>query len=152
LEEYPADEALNEKFHIPRHRWPTGYALQWEAYQVYNQPQNERQAVAMRVGWEPVYPEDFDRQFAYKVPYGWQGPIAIDGLMLMARSMEWDKYARARDKRQAENVINIRVRQLSRGELDRVTLDAQHKKVSETNFVNASIDQVGMSGEQTGVK
>jgi hypothetical protein len=147
LEEYPADEMQNEKFHIPRDQWPSGYALQWEAITVYNQPQNDRQAMATQHGWEPVFPEDFDGRYAYKVPYGWEGPIHLDGLMLMARSMEWHKHAQARDELLAKNVINLRVRQMNRGELEKVTLDTQHKHLSQTNFVNASIDQVGMSGD-----
>lgn len=148
LSEYPADMMTSDKLHIPRNQWPDGRALQWGLLSVWNQPFLGAQTTDQQTGWEPVHPDDFHGKFAHKVPADWgDRPIVVDGLILMARPMQWQLHAQARDKREAQQVINIRVRQLHKGELEGISLDVQHKHLDQTNFVRAQIDQVGTSGD-----
>ena len=140
--EYPADEMQGGMHHIEKRDFPQGYDLQWLGVSVWGQPLNFVVADFTRKGWEPVYPEDFDGKFSYMVPPKWEGPIVIQDLMLVARSMAWSKVARDRQRYEAESQVNVKVGQLRRGELEGVSLNPQHKHLEKTNQINVSLDQV----------
>lgn len=142
VSEYPADDMQGGMHHIERCDFPQGYDLQWLGVAVWGQPLNFVIADFTRKGWEPVYPEDFDGKFAYMVPPKWEGPIVIQDLMLVARSMAWSEVARKRQQREAEGQVNVKVGQLRRGELEGVSLNPQHKHLEKTNQINVSLDQV----------
>jgi hypothetical protein len=145
-EEYPAEEITSTRHHIPRDRFPQGYDLQWIGISVWGQPLPMIEAEFRRMGWEAVYPEDFDRVFAYLVPPNWEGPIIVDALALVARSMAWSNRARQIGRREAEQAVNIKVNQLRKGELEGVSLGPQHKHLEKTNQVNVSLDQIPGGG------
>jgi hypothetical protein len=141
-DEYPADEMQGGMHHIPRADYPQGFDLQWVGVSVWGQPLNFVIADFASKGWVSVYPEDFDGQFANRVPAGWNGPIVVQELMLVARSMAWSDKARALAKRDAQAQVNVKVNQLRQGELERVTLSPQHKHLAQTNYINSSIEGV----------
>jgi len=148
-EEYPADEVTDQKFHIPKSRFPSGFDLVWVATSVWEQPLPEVRAQFMSKGWEPIFPEDFDGRFAYLVPREWDGAIILGGLMLCARSESWSAKARMLAEREAKSVIDIKIRQLYSGDFDtargRVTLDS--RKHLNQNNINVGVEMVGRSGE-----
>ena len=162
VEEYPDAEQADTKFFIdrgirpgthPRYPqgrkgdYPDGFDLQWVAISVWGQPLPQFEAEYARKGWQAVYPHDFDGRYAGRfVPHSHQGPIVLDGLMLMARPMSWTEKARGLASREAHNQVAIKVNQLQQGELDKVTLDTQHKHLDKTNYVRTSIEGVGAPG------
>lgn len=140
--EYPADDMQGGMHHIEKRDFPQGYDLQWLGISVWGQPLNFVVADFTRKGWEPVYADDFDGKFGYMVPPNWEGPIVVQDLMLVARSMAWSEVARKRQRYEAESQVNVKVGQLRRGELDGVSLNPQHKHIEKTNMINVSLDQV----------
>src|SRR5215469_13223871 len=142
-EEYPADEQQDQRFHIAKREFPDGFDLQWVGVTIWGQPQPQIEAEFLRKGWEPVCTGDFDGEFDGRfVPRSHQGPIILEGLMLCARPMAWSEKARQIARREASNQVKIKVDQLTRGELDKVSLDAQHKTALAYNHVKVGYEGV----------
>jgi hypothetical protein len=142
-EEYPADEQQDQRFHINKREFPDGFDLQWVGVTIWGQPQPQIEAEFLRKGWEPVCTGDFDGEFDGRfVPRSHHGPIILEGLMLCARPMAWSEKARSIARREASNQVKIKVDQLRKGELDAVTLDAQHKSALAFNHINVGVEGV----------
>lgn len=157
-EEYPMDGLEGSKYHIARpYRpgenkqypngtpgdYPEGFDLQWVGVTIWGQHQPQIEAEYTRKGWEPVHHGDFDGRYDGRfLPRSHVGPIIVDGLMLVARPMAWSDKARGLANREAHNRVAIKVGQLKAGELEGVSLNTQHKHLSETNFVNVDVETV----------
>lgn len=150
-EEYPTDQIQDQRFYIQRPDlargivgdYPEGFDLQWVAVEVWGQPQPSMVAGFTRMGWEPVHTGDFDGRYDGRfVPRSQEGPIVLEGLMLVARSMSWSNKARAQAQRDAQAQVNVKVRQLQSGDLEKVTLTAAHKHLDKTNYVNMSMEGI----------
>jgi hypothetical protein len=143
IEEYPADDEELGKFTIRRADYPDGFDLQWVGVDVWGQPQPSIQASYERKGWVPVFNGDFEGRYEGRfTPIADQGAIKVDGLVLMARPMAWSDKARGLAEREARQRVQIKVNQLQRGELDKVSLDPQHKSALNFNHVKGGVEQV----------
>lgn len=142
LTEYPDDDD-DDRLRIPRDMWPEGWDLQWVTTSVYGQPQIQHRARFERKGWEPIHSTDFDGMFAGKfAPEGHKGEIEVDGLVLMARPMEWSDRARKNDKARATQQVQIKESQVG-GDLEgSVSLDTKHSSAVRYNKIRKSVERI----------
>jgi hypothetical protein len=139
VEDSPVDGV--DRLHIPRDMIPEGMDLQWVTDTVLGQPQPQHRAGFEKRGWTPVHQEDFDGRFnGLWMPRGAEGEIKNEGLVLMARPFELSKKAKMRDRRLANEQVQIKEAALRGGDIPGITLDAQHPDAVRSNRVNKSLD------------
>jgi hypothetical protein len=142
------DDASVDKLHIPRDMIPEGMDLQWVTTEVCGQAVPQHTALFTRKGWTPVHPEDFGGRFdGMFTARGDNGPIQMGGLVLMARPIELTKKARAKDKAAAREQVAIKEAALGAGNLEGVTLDAQHPSALKTNRISRSWERIEVPKE-----
>lgn len=146
-ENYNAAEDSEDKLHIDRELFPEGYDLQWVTDRVYGQPQPQHRAQFERKGWTPVHQEDFDGAFDGKfMAKGKEGEIDVDGLVLMARPLEYSVRAKQSDRRKAQEQVFIKEQALRGGDLP-VSLDSQHPTAIGSNKINRSYERIDIPKE-----
>jgi hypothetical protein len=134
-----------DRLHIDRSLIPDGMDLQWVTISVFGQAVPQRRADFEKGGWTPVHQEDFDGQFnGMFMPKDADGEIVVDGLVLMARPLELSKKAKLRDRRRANETIQIKEAALRGGELSGVTLDGRHPTAVNSNRINKSIERISI--------
>jgi hypothetical protein len=144
LTEYPRDDSSN-RLHIPQEMFPDGFDLQWVSSSVYGQPQKTHRASFERKGWVPVLADDFDGRFDGRyMPAGQSGEINVEGLVLMARPMEWTLYARQQEKKEARRAVAIKEQQIRGGEIEGISevFDAKHPKALAANVISKQHERV----------
>lgn len=136
-------EDTPDRLRIPPHMIPEGMSLQWVTVSVLGQPVPQHRAQFEKKGWTPVHQEDFDGRFdGMFMLKGADGEINFDGLVLMARPQEFTDRARQQDRKNAREQLQIQENALRGGQIDGVTLDAQHKSALQFNNISKSYERV----------
>lgn len=136
-------EDTPDRLRIPISMIPEGMSLQWVTNSVLGQPVPQHRAQFEKKGWTPVHQEDFDGRFdGMFMPRGADGEIAYEGLVLMARPIEFTKRAKEQDRRNAREQLQIQEAALRGGQLDGVTLDTQDKSALNYNHVKKSYERI----------
>lgn len=142
-ETYDSSEDSEDRLHIPQEMFPDGYDFQWITHTVLGQEFGQLRSRFERTGWTPVHQEDFNGIFDGRfMTRGAQGEITVDGLVLMARPMEFSIRARKEEQRRAREVVQVKQQQLTGGDLPGVTLDTRHSSALSTNRINRTIEAV----------
>ena len=142
-EEYDASEDSEDRLHIGKDLFPPGFDFQWIVDSVYGQQMPQHRAQFERKGWTPVHQEDFDSVFDGKfMPKGAQGEINVDGLVLMARPLEFSIRAKQADQRKAVEAVQIKQQQIMGGEMPGVSLDSRHPSAVKSNRINRTYEPV----------
>ncbi len=116
LDGMPAEES-QDRFFIRRDDFPEGMDLQWVTHSVMGMemPQERRKFENRR--WTPVYQEDFDGIFNGRwMPRDAPGEINVDGMVLMARPMEYSIVSRETELRRAREQVRIKEQAWRTGE------------------------------------
>lgn len=149
IEEYQEFEE-EDRLRIPRDMIPDGFDMLWVTQSVFGRPESQHFSRFVRQGWVAVHQEDFDGRFrGMFMPASYEGEIAMDGLVLMARSRAWTDKARANDLRRARERVNIKERQLLNGALTGVTLAPDHPTAVRNNIINHSVEQIAVPPSQS---
>lgn len=144
-EEYDGADESEDRLHISADLFPPGFDFQWVTDSVYGQSMPQHRAQFERKGWTPVHQEDFDGVFDGKfMPKGQDGEINVDGLVLMARPLEYSIRSRAADLRRAQEAVQIKQQQIMGGDLPGVTLDSRHKSATSTNRINKTVEPIAI--------
>jgi len=140
-EEYEPGEDSEDRLHIAKDLFPPGFDFQWVTDSVYGQQMPQHRAQFERKGWTPVHQDDFDGTFDGKfMPKGQEGEINVDGLVLMARPLEFSIRSRKADVRKAQEAVLIKQQQLTGGDMPGVSLDSRHPTAVASNRINKSIE------------
>lgn len=84
------------RFHIPPEMIPEGRSLEWKRVEVMGKTDYRYEQGLYEQGWRPV--EHTMWQFpGFFAPVGAEGPVIIDGMMLMERPIELTREAEAED-------------------------------------------------------
>lgn len=138
------EEASEDRLAIPKELIPEGMALQWVTDSVLGQPQPQRRAQFEKRGWTPVHPQDFNGRFDGKfTPTGSSAEINVDGLVLMARPIEYTNRARKQEFRKAVEQVRIKEQSLRQGDLP-ITLDPSHPTAVRSNVINRTMERVSI--------
>lgn len=92
--------ATQDKFDVPLHMIPDGWTYQWLSQATVGQMNNNAHFYAN--GWEPVMAKRHDGIFMQK---GHDGPIIVDGMILVERPIELTLEARAEELRTAKALL-----------------------------------------------
>lgn len=144
VSEMPADTE-NDRLHIDKSDYPDGFDLQWVTASIFGQPQPNHFSRFERRGYEPVHGDDFEARYDGRfTPVGHKGPIEVDGMVLMARPMEWTLKAKSEDRRRAAEAIAIKEKQLRGGDIEGVGMDggAQHPSALGVNRIRRSYERL----------
>lgn len=142
------DEASEDRLAIAPELIPENMSLQWVTDSVLGQPQPQRRAQFERRGWTPVHPQDFDGRFDGKfTPVGSTSEINVDGLVLMARPIEFTNQARKRERARAIEQVRIKEQALRGGDLP-VTLDASHPSAVRSNVINRTMERIQIPSDE----
>lgn len=142
-ESYDPSAESEDRLHIDPSKIPAGYDLQWITSTVLGQEFGQLRSRFERSGWTPVHQQDFNGIFdGLFMSAGAQGEINVDGLVLMARPMEFTIRARREEQRKAREVVQIKQQQLTGGDIPGVTLDTRHSSALSTNRINRTIESV----------
>ena len=137
------DEENPDRQHIPAHLIPEGMAFQWVTDTVLGQSFAQHRASFEKKGWTPVHQEDFDGQLnGMFMKKGEQGEIRMTGQVLMARPKELSDRARKRDRRLANEQVQIKEQSLRGGDLPGVSLDTSHPSAIGSNRINKSVERI----------
>lgn len=144
-EEYDPGEDSEDRLKISADLFPPGFSFQWVTNSVLGQEMPEFRSRFERKGWTPVHQEDFDGVFDGKfMARGKEGEITVDGLVLMARPMEFTNRAKKEEQRKAREAVLIKQQQLTGGEMPGVTLDSRHPSAMRTNKINVTVEPVSI--------
>jgi hypothetical protein len=150
LEEMPAEQEVS-RMHIDRSKYSPGFDLQFITKSVYGQEQPSHTAGFYRRGWEPVWASDFDHKFDGRwTPPGHQGPIEIDGMILVARDARWSAKAKEDDKRKAQGALAVKEAQLKGGQLEGVSMDggSRHPSALASNKIKKSYERLNVPEDE----
>lgn len=150
ISEMPDADSGGSRLSIPRSQYPDGMDLQWITHSVNGMPVPQHRQEFERRGWIPVHQEDFDGRFSgrFMAPET-KGEITVDGMVLMTRPMRWTKKAQAEERRQSQEAILIKERQLAGGELEGVTMDdgARHPNALRFNRIRRTMERIDVPQE-----
>lgn len=90
----------SDKFDVPLHWIPEGWTYQWLAVDIYGKPMNNNGMFAN--GWEQVPARRHDGAFMER---GHQGPIVLEGMMLVERRVELTMEARGEELAAAKGLL-----------------------------------------------
>lgn len=128
-----------DRYHIPKDMFPAGMDLQWCTQTIYGQEMTQRINGFFRTGWTPVHKDDFDGQFA-AYPTDNSGFVKVDGMALCARPLELSIKARNRDKRRAEEQIQLKEAAFKGGEIP--ATGANHPSALATNRISRTMERI----------
>jgi hypothetical protein len=122
-----------------------GYVLQWATFEVRGYPVSTARYKIN--GWDPVVYGDWKGLLDFlgegsKTP---GTPIAIDGLMLMSRPIEYDKISRAHEKRATFAAIESREGLKVNG-LD--VAGGNHPSARNFNYINRTQERITIPDDQ----
>jgi len=143
-----SDESTPDRLRIKPELIPEGYSFQWVTDSVYGQGVPQHRADFEKRGWTPVHQEDFDGQFdGMFMPKGAQGEIGVEGLVLMARPIEFTIKAERIDHKRAREQVMIKEQALRGGDIP-ITLDARHPSAVSTNRISKSYERLEIPGDK----
>ncbi len=88
-----------------------------------------------------MHQDDFDGVFDGKfMPKGQEGEINVDGLVLMARPLEFSIKSRRADVRKAQEAVMIKQQQLTGGDMPGVSLDSRHPTAVGSNRIHKTVE------------
>jgi len=96
---YRTQNSYTDKFFIPPEIIPSGWDYQWKRKKVFNWEDTNHQVSLAKSGWEAVPASRHDGIY---MPKGWDGPIELDGLLLMERDMRLTLQDRGIEQQQAD--------------------------------------------------
>lgn len=133
----------NEQLMLRLGKKPDGFDVQWVIDSVLGQPQAAARAAFERQGWKPVWGSDFGGMYdgIFSSP-GTEGEINFGGLVLMCRPMSWSIRSREAERRSATEQVRGNEDKVRTGNLDGVTLAADHKSALAFNHVNRSVQVI----------
>jgi hypothetical protein len=105
---YKGGADMPNKFHIPKEQIPVGASYQWNNHSVFGQEQHSYSAFMAMQGWEPVPAS----RHPHLVPAGYDGPIIIDGQILVERPIELTNEALQEDYDKARGEVRLKEEQL----------------------------------------
>jgi len=142
-EEYDPEDQSQDRLSIPPELFPEGFDFQWITDSVLGQAFPRIRADFERKGWTPVHQQDFDGILDGKfMPKGMDGPIEVDGLVLMARPLELSIRAKKMDHQRAREAVLIKQQQLTGGDMPGVSLDSRHPSAVNSNRINRTIEPI----------
>lgn len=114
------DSSEVDRLHIPREIVAAlardGVALQWVTRSVRGQDAPQEVAKFRRGGWTPVHDSDFDGVLdGLFMPKGTGDVICVEDCMLVVRPIAIHDKSKARDKRNADEPLRIKVAELGAG-------------------------------------
>lgn len=130
-----------DRFHIPKDRWPPGFAIQFLTYEVYGKSEMKRLTGFHQSGWTPVHKDDFN---GWAATVGFAGDdsgyIRQDGMELVA--LPWALYLKAkkRDEAKAREQIRLKEQALTGGEMD--ATGADHPSAKGFNRIGRSVERI----------
>jgi len=141
--EYPDDDGVVDRFHIPKSMFPEGFDLRWVRTATAGKPDPGNIGEAQRKGWQVVNGQDFQGLFdGMFMPKGHKGPIEIDGLTLHVRPLTFSIKAKMRDHRNAVEQVRRKEADMRGGNLPGVGFDTQHPTVRSITKVNKTIETI----------
>jgi hypothetical protein len=150
VHEMPADTEDN-RLHIPREDFPDQFDLQWVTTSIFGQPQDHHRSRMERRGWTAVYGDDFDSRYADR--FGGQPgkPIAVDGLVLMARSRAWSEQARREDQIRAGQAVAVKREAISSGSAlaeQGVAFSTSHPSLRSVNKAKGTMERLQIPSDR----
>ena len=133
---YKGGEMPN-KFHIPEGDIPSGTSYQWNNHTVFGQENASYSAYMQMQGWVPVPAS----RHPHLMPVGHEGPIIVDGQILMERPQELTNEALQEDLDRARGEVRAKEAQLygprPEGEFQR----ARANGTNEFNQINRTVER-----------
>jgi hypothetical protein len=139
----PGRDDTPDRLHIGQEEWPEGMAMQWITASVRGQEFPGRRMLFDQGGWTPVHQEDFDGKFNGRFMLrDAPGEITVEGLVLVARPIEFTERARVAEKRRAREQLEIKERAFRSGEIPNVSFDTKHESALRTNKISKSYERI----------
>lgn len=132
---YKGGQDMPNKFHIPPEQIPLGISYQWNNHTIFGQEQHSTNAYMQAQGWEPVPAT----RHPHLMPPGYDGPIIIDGQILVERPAELTNEALQEQLDKARGEVRLKEEQLNGtppGTFQRVREDG----TNEFNKINRRIE------------
>lgn len=140
----PDDDETPDRLRIPKELFPDGMDFQWVTDSIFGQPQPQRRSTFEKAGWTPVHNGDFDGLLDGRfTPAGTDGELKVDGVVLMARPLEYSKKAKIRDRRQALEQVAIKEQSLKGGDIG-TSLDSQHPSAVRSNRISKTVERLNI--------
>jgi hypothetical protein len=153
LTEMPADTEDN-RLHIGREDFPDQFDLQCVTHSIFGQPQDHHRSRMEHRGWTAVYGDDFDGRYAGRFGGEPGKPIAVDGLVLMARSRAWSEQARREDQVRAGQAVAVKREAISSGSAlaeQGVAFSTSHPSLRTVNRAKGTMERLQIpSGRDRG--
>ncbi len=105
---YKGGQDMPNKYHIPPEQIPEGMSYQWNSHSVFGQVQHSTNAFMGMQGWEPV----MSTRHPHLCPPGYDGPIIIDGQMLVERPADFTNEALQEELDKARGEVRMKEEQL----------------------------------------
>lgn len=135
--------------HIPKSEYPDQFDLQWVTDSVLGQPVPGHRMEYEKMGWQSVHQEDFENKYrGWFLPPDHEGEIKRDGMVLMARPMEWSNVSRARAHRDAQRAVAVKQAQLGEGNIPGVA-GADHISAKKFNHLHKTAAPLDVPREGT---
>jgi len=139
----PFSEASADRFKIDPAILPDDLAFMWVTDTVYGQPDPQHRMTFEKGGWTPVHQSDFDGQLdGMFMKKGDRGEINNGGLVLMARPVELQIRAKHRERKAANEPIQIKEQALRGGDLPGVSLDPDHPSARRYNHITKTMERI----------
>lgn len=105
---YRGGTDMPNKFHIEKEDIPVGTSYQWNNHTIFGQEQHSYSAFMQMQGWEPVH----SSRHPHLCPAGYDGPIIVDGQILMERPAELTNEALGEELDKARGEVRMKEEQL----------------------------------------
>lgn len=105
---YRGGADMPNKFHIPPDQIPDGISYQWNNHTIFGQEQHATNVYMQAQGWEAVH----SSRHPHLMPPGYDGPIIIDGQILMERPQELTNEALQEELDKARGEVFLKEQQL----------------------------------------
>lgn len=105
---YKGGMDMPDRFFIPPSDIPLGISYQWNNHTVFGQEQHSYSSFMGMQGWEPVH----SSRHPHLCPTGYDGPIIVDGQILVERPAEWTNEALQEELDKARGEVRMKEEQL----------------------------------------
>lgn len=99
---------MPNKFEVAKSDIPAGMSYQWNNHSIFGQEQHAYSAFMEQQGWEPVPAS----RHPHLMPTGYEGPIIVDGQILMERPTELTLEALQEELDRARGEVRLKEEQL----------------------------------------
>jgi len=133
---YKGGEMPN-KFHIPPEDIPGGISYQWNNHTVFGQENASYSAYMQMQGWVPVPAS----RHPHLMPVGYEGPIIVDGQILMERPAELTREALQEELDKARGEVRMKEEQLYGPQPEGQFQRARANGSNEFNQINRTVER-----------